>query len=750
MRFQTVYIKSFGVLREREFSLLPGLNVIEGPNECGKTAFSMFLKFVFYGLSGRSADGALSERRRYVNWETGEASGYVLLEWKGHPYRVERSLQMSSRVGQSGEEKETYREACRIIDCKTGSQVMKNRIPGEVFFGLPEEIFQNTVFIGQMSGNAVNGEDISAAIENLLLSGSETVNTQKALKALDDARKMLLHKNGKGGLLYEKQRQRTQAAETLENAKRQAEESLAAEGSLRELYKRREEEEKEVSSLKRQCDAYGVFEKNKHFAALTAEEQRLAETDDEIAVLEDSPATRAHLEAIKSAAEEITDLEAQKEDAEQALQMLDRRLAVEEREKSLSRKGALAAAEEEVERRTASGRLFLSSGIAALVLGILAALGGAVLLARMRLPATAFLAVGGALILLGALMLVIRARGEVSLRGAQETLRELSAPRAEDPQRQALRDKLRMTEIILKNQAERGASLAAALGIPEGMPLGERLTAAASRTEEICGTREALERERAACAARRDLLAEQLRNENKEELRQSAASLLDTEEGRRAAAFSESDVADVKRRIYFMEDRLRYQAMKERELESVLAAKKATAVSPSDACAVLDALDAEIATLTKKYEAYILAYQTLEVALEKIRTRALPRIAEEAGARMEAFSAGRYGTLGTDAQFRLSYTDGGVTRPLDVLSAGTRDIAYVSLRLALIAVLAGEEAVPAIFDESFARVDEERLGEIIRFLSADDAGQTILLTCRRAEGEYITGGQVIRLQKNEK
>ena len=86
-----------------------------------------------------------------------------------------------------------------------------------------------------------------------------------------------------------------------------------------------------------------------------------------------------------------------------------------------------------------------------------------------------------------------------------------------------------------------------------------------------------------------------------------------------------------------------------------------------------------------------------------------------------------------------------MTRPLDVLSAGTRDIAYVSLRLSLVAVLCGEESVPAIFDESFARVDESRLGEIIRFLSAEGAGQTLLLNCRHAEGEYWEGGQVIRL-----
>ena len=75
MYIKHLNIESFGTLRDREIDLSDGLNIIEGANESGKSALAMFIKFMLYGLSGKSAGGELSERRRYVNWDTGCAAG---------------------------------------------------------------------------------------------------------------------------------------------------------------------------------------------------------------------------------------------------------------------------------------------------------------------------------------------------------------------------------------------------------------------------------------------------------------------------------------------------------------------------------------------------------------------------------------------------------------------------------------------------------------------------------------------------
>lgn len=65
MKITKIKISSFGALREREFSFSDGINLVEGENEAGKTSLAMFIKFAFYGLSGRaSASFPMSEPQK--------------------------------------------------------------------------------------------------------------------------------------------------------------------------------------------------------------------------------------------------------------------------------------------------------------------------------------------------------------------------------------------------------------------------------------------------------------------------------------------------------------------------------------------------------------------------------------------------------------------------------------------------------------------------------------------------------------
>ena len=91
-----------------------------------------------------------------------------------------------------------------------------------------------------------------------------------------------------------------------------------------------------------------------------------------------------------------------------------------------------------------------------------------------------------------------------------------------------------------------------------------------------------------------------------------------------------------------------------------------------------------------------------------------------------------------------------MTREVEYLSEGTKDIAYISLRRALSGALFGDTQPPLIYDESFARVDETRLSRVLKMLNATgkDGSQSILLTCRRLEAELAEtcgGANVIRL-----
>jgi len=95
MYIKQLKIDAFGVLRDREIELYRGLNIIEGDNESGKSALAMFIKFILYGLSGKSVGGELSERKRYVNWETGTAGGSMTVSDGTREYRIERTLSVA-------------------------------------------------------------------------------------------------------------------------------------------------------------------------------------------------------------------------------------------------------------------------------------------------------------------------------------------------------------------------------------------------------------------------------------------------------------------------------------------------------------------------------------------------------------------------------------------------------------------------------------------------------------------------------
>ena len=53
MKIQEIYVQSFGTLKERFFRFDEGVNILEGPNESGKSTLAAFIKYVFYFIHTR-------------------------------------------------------------------------------------------------------------------------------------------------------------------------------------------------------------------------------------------------------------------------------------------------------------------------------------------------------------------------------------------------------------------------------------------------------------------------------------------------------------------------------------------------------------------------------------------------------------------------------------------------------------------------------------------------------------------------
>ncbi len=74
---------------------------------------------------------------------------------------------------------------------------------------------------------------------------------------------------------------------------------------------------------------------------------------------------------------------------------------------------------------------------------------------------------------------------------------------------------------------------------------------------------------------------------------------------------------------------------------------------------------------------------------------------------------------------------------VEKLSTGTIDQLYLSLRLSIIKELS-EENIPIFLDESFAYYDDERLKNILKFISDEFKNkQIIIFTCTTRERDIL-------------
>ena len=198
MIIEKINIKSFGMLTDMTLEFSPTINVIEGQNEAGKSTIAAFIKYMLYGFEGGAEGDVLSERSKRISWVTGRAEGSMTVRVKGKQYLITRSTTEVENASRAA-----YKEECSIIDLETGSPVFGKVPAGEVFFGVDSALFENTAFVGQIGDSRINEGSVKESIENILFSGAERINNQRAAAKVSVKMETLLHKNGMGGVIYD-------------------------------------------------------------------------------------------------------------------------------------------------------------------------------------------------------------------------------------------------------------------------------------------------------------------------------------------------------------------------------------------------------------------------------------------------------------------------------------------------------------------------------------------------------------------
>lgn len=179
MRFSHLKINGFGKLVQKELDLKPGINVIYGDNEAGKSSLLKFLTSMLYGASKNKNGKNISDFDKYKPWKTEEFSGsleYILDN--GESFEVYREFKKKNASVYNSEKEDiskTFKE---------------NKTKGITFFeeqtGVDEETYVSTAIIEQEEVKLAQGNQnaIIQKISNKVSSGDDNISYKKTLSTI--------------------------------------------------------------------------------------------------------------------------------------------------------------------------------------------------------------------------------------------------------------------------------------------------------------------------------------------------------------------------------------------------------------------------------------------------------------------------------------------------------------------------------------------------------------------------------------
>lgn len=181
MIIRRMSIKNFGKIKNRELELSPGLNVLYGENESGKSTVHTFLKSMLYGITRQRGRAAKTDiYTTYEPWDEPASYGGILwFENGGKEFRLSRGFHKSAPRAE--------------LFCEDdGEQLDVTRGDLEAVLGdISEVVYENTVSVAQLK--SVTGQDLVRELQNYMASyqgtGDSSVDLGRAMQMLKMTRK---------------------------------------------------------------------------------------------------------------------------------------------------------------------------------------------------------------------------------------------------------------------------------------------------------------------------------------------------------------------------------------------------------------------------------------------------------------------------------------------------------------------------------------------------------------------------------
>ena len=720
MKVTTLRVHGFGRLSAREFEFGPGLTIVHGPNEAGKSTLHAALCGSAFGLvpGGRRLPRHTAVIERHRPWQ-GERYATTLELERGDGRRLRVDWDFD-------------RGRFAVVDAATGEDLTSAHGAGtnadvlsEVLHGVGRDVYLRVGCVGQEELSQIESEaaDVREAIERAAGQSQSDSGSQAAVDRLRARRKQLV------GLNRHPSNALPQAEARAAQLRGELSEANGARAEAEQLSAERDAAVEQVEALERRTRELEFALEGARWRSLQTTVTRAERADRElqaataavrgsvaVADFRPVPGIEGARERYQHLLGERTRLGPQRLEAERELAAL-RLPSLEDSlapERDPSRAGWAVAA----------------AGAVAIVAGI--ALAAVIVIA------------GVIAVVAGVALATVARRASDTRREAARAKREQAAAERHRRATQHEVELARIATVESEFEATRERlSQLLELADPDPDELAEALATYDGRVRAHAGRIDA-ERRRELAEAELERL---LDGDSLEAKQARCAELERSLNGHRDAAGAERAPADIEAELARLRAQTQQVAVRSSGLTATAAERLRLVPHAGVLAERLDAAEEEVQRLQRAEAVLKLAETALAETMAETYRDFAPRLNAALERNLDRATGGRYrkAFVADDLSVRVEAPETGAVIDLAQVSTGTQRLVYLVQRLELVQLIAPtSEPLPVLLDEPFAHLDRDRMQAALAVL-ADLAGdrQIVVFTTQSEAATLAPSGTTI-------
>lgn len=708
---------TFGRLEHETLCLKPGLNIVEAPNEWGKSTWCAFLMAMLYGIDtrARSSKTALPDKEKYIPWSGTPMEGRIDLNWRGRDITIQRRTRGRTPLG-----------VFQAFETATGIAVpeLTGVNCGQMLLGVEQGVFRRAGFLRLQDLQVSQDEDLRRRLNALVTTGDDSGDAERLGQKLRDLRNRCRY--NRTGLL-------PQAETTLQELLNQQSVLQTLTSQAETIRTRQRELENRLKMLKNhqvalryadaQADASRVAAAREALDAACRLEQAQEFSCRDIPSREEAEKTIAQ---VRQMHQKWLDLNTES----QMLPQSPQPPAVPTPFQGVPPEAVLDKAARDADRLEQLRRASHHHPVWLWILALLCLVAGVCTFVAEIPGSNILLGTAGVLLLLALIVQIASKRKRAAAAAQADALVKLyGTDKTEDFSARA-----RAYLDVLETYRGSAATATQARG-----DLDQRIQELDEQAQTLTGGQELQnflnqwEQVRDAWQACDDARRNRVRLERQFADLQAMARTAPPPEMEDLLTTTEEETI---RLIADCEEKLR----KLQQLLGQCQGQMLKLESAESLSRKISETRERIARLEETWEALGIAQDALTQAKAELQRRFAPKIGEQAREYLKTITSGQYDRLQFGQDFALAAGGGSETtlRPVQWRSDGTVDQLYFALRLAVADALTPE--APLILDDAMVRFDDTRLASALTLLRKEaERKQVIVFTCQGREKRLLEG-----------